>query len=212
MHAVRERAAISFTARAHADGKLQQHLLTEFSAGQLDHERLLRFLRDGESRAWRSAWAACAARAEPCPSLLYHADRRHLAALCLAAGLATPHYLTLRMALEIAEEAMAPRRATRATAPRRSASCRRSTRSCAATRPSCGSCGQLRPRGAAPAAGRRRRAGPPPAPGRGSAVHGTIDERLAIPRPSQSFHSLLASRPQPRAALHSVRGRQPRSR
>ena len=41
--------------------------------------------------------------------LLYHADRRHLAGLCLAAGFATPHYLTLRMALEIAEEAMAPR-------------------------------------------------------------------------------------------------------
>ena len=37
--------------------------------------------------------------------LLYHADRRHLAGLCLAAGFATPHYLTLRMALEIAEEA-----------------------------------------------------------------------------------------------------------
>ena len=49
--------------------------------------------------------------------LLYHADRRHLAALCLAAGFATPHYIALRMALEIAEEAMAPRpRPTRATA------------------------------------------------------------------------------------------------
>ena len=34
MHAVRERAAISFTARAHADGKLQQHLLAEFSTGR----------------------------------------------------------------------------------------------------------------------------------------------------------------------------------
>ena len=55
--------------------------------------------------------------------LLYHADRRHLAGLCLAAGFATPHYLTLRMALEIAEEAMAPRAATRATARTRSASC-----------------------------------------------------------------------------------------
>ena len=45
--------------------------------------------------------------------LLYHDDRRYLAALCLAAGLATPHYLTLRMALEIAEDAMASRPANR---------------------------------------------------------------------------------------------------
>jgi uncharacterized protein (DUF2336 family) len=110
MHAVRERATISFTARAHADGKLQQHLLVEFSAGNLGHERLLRFLRDGEVASLEIG-LALHARLElnHVRQLLYHADRRHLAALCLAAGLATPHYLTLRMALEIAEEAMAPR-------------------------------------------------------------------------------------------------------
>ena len=45
--------------------------------------------------------------------LLYHADRRHLAALCIAAGFATLHYITLRMAMEIAEEAMAPRAANK---------------------------------------------------------------------------------------------------
>ena len=110
MNAVRERAAISFTARAHADGKLQQHLLAEFSAGQLGHERLLRFLRDGDIASLEIG-LALHARLElnQVRRLLYHADRRHLAALCLAAGLrdaALPH---LRMALEIAEEAMAPR-------------------------------------------------------------------------------------------------------
>ena len=110
MHAVCERATISFTARAHADGKLQQYLLTEFSAGQLDHERLLRCLRDGDVASLEIG-LGLHARLElnHVRRLLYHADRRHLAGLCLAAGFATPHYLTLRMALEIAEEAMAPR-------------------------------------------------------------------------------------------------------
>jgi uncharacterized protein (DUF2336 family) len=117
MHAVRERATISFTARAHADGKVQQHLLAEFSAGQLGHERLLRYLRDGDIASLEIG-LGLHARLElnHVRRLLYHADRRHLAALCLAAGMATPHYITLRMALDIAEEAMADRPGTRAYA------------------------------------------------------------------------------------------------
>jgi uncharacterized protein (DUF2336 family) len=110
MHAVRERATISFTARAHADAKLQQHLLAEFSAGQLSHERLLRLLRDGDVASLEIGLSLHARLdLNHVRRLLYHADRRHLAALCLAAAFATPHYLTLRMALEIAEEAMNPR-------------------------------------------------------------------------------------------------------
>jgi uncharacterized protein (DUF2336 family) len=114
MNAVRERAAISFTARAHADSKIQQHLLAEFSAGLLSHERLLRFLRDGDIASLEIG-LSLHARLElnHVRRLLYHADRRHTAALCLNAGLATPHYLTLRMALDIAEAAMAPRAADR---------------------------------------------------------------------------------------------------
>jgi uncharacterized protein (DUF2336 family) len=114
INSVRERAAISFTARAHADGKIQQHLLAEFSAGLLSHERLLRFLRDGDIASLEIG-LSLHARLElnHVRRLLYHADRRHLAALCLTASLATPHYLTLRMALDIAEAAMAPRGADR---------------------------------------------------------------------------------------------------
>jgi uncharacterized protein (DUF2336 family) len=110
MNAVRERAAISFTARTHADGKLHQRLLDELGAGRLGHERLLLLLRDGDI-AGLEIGLALHARLEPTQvrHLLYHADRRHLAALCIAAGLATPHYITLRMALELAEETMSPR-------------------------------------------------------------------------------------------------------
>ena len=71
------------------------------------------FLRDGDIASLEIG-LALHARLEPnqVRHLLYHADRRHLAALCIAAGFATPHYITLRMALEIAEEAMAPARRT----------------------------------------------------------------------------------------------------
>jgi uncharacterized protein (DUF2336 family) len=105
VNAVRERAAISFTARTHADGKLHQKLTEELTAGRLGHERLLLFLRDGDI-AGLEIGLALHARLEPTQvrNLLYHDDRRHLAALCIAAGLATPHYITLRMAMELAEE------------------------------------------------------------------------------------------------------------
>jgi hypothetical protein len=102
----------SASPRTHADSKLQQHLLTEFTTGQLGHERLLRLLRDGDVTSLEIG-LSLHARLElnHARRLLYHADRRHLAALCLAAGFAPPHYLTLLMALEIAEEAMNPRQA-----------------------------------------------------------------------------------------------------
>ncbi len=108
--AVRDRAAISFTARAHADGKLQQHLLAEFGAGRLGHEQLLCFLRDGDIASLEIG-LSLHARLEPnhVRQLLYHADRRYLAALCVKAGVATPYYVALRMALEMAEEAMTSR-------------------------------------------------------------------------------------------------------
>ena len=53
--AVRDRAAISFTARAHADGKLQQHLLAEFSAGRLATSSCCDSCATARSPAWRSA-------------------------------------------------------------------------------------------------------------------------------------------------------------
>lgn len=110
MHAVRERATISFTARAHADSKLQQHLAAQLAAGALDYEQLLRFLRDGEIASLEIGLALHARLdLNQARRLLYHADRRHLAALCITAGLATPHYLTLRMAMEIAEDAIDPK-------------------------------------------------------------------------------------------------------
>ena len=41
-------------------------------------------------------------------SLAYTSDRRYLAALCVKAALPTPHYLTIRMALELASRSVTP--------------------------------------------------------------------------------------------------------
>ena len=108
--AVRERAAISFTARGHADLKLQQRLKAQLNAGRLGHDELLGFLRTGEIAALEVG-IGLRAGLEPgeVRRLLYHPDRRHLTALCLAAGFQTPHYVALRLALEVAEEAVAAR-------------------------------------------------------------------------------------------------------
>lgn len=106
MEAVRERAAISFTARGHSDAQLARWLQGELEDGRLDHEAILRFLKNGEVAALEIGIGLLAgikpARAR---WLLYQPDRRHLAALCLEADFATPHYLALRMALDVAEEA-----------------------------------------------------------------------------------------------------------
>lgn len=110
MSAVREKAAISFTAREHGDAKLAQQLRDRLAEGGLGEEELLALLRDGEVASFEIG-LGLRARLEPARvrRLLYHPDRRHLAALCIAAGFSMPHYLTLRLALETAESALATR-------------------------------------------------------------------------------------------------------
>jgi uncharacterized protein (DUF2336 family) len=104
MGAVRDRAAIGFTARGHGDRPLMQRLRERYEAGDLPHEELLRFLKDGDVAALELG-LAIHAKLDPSHvrKLLYNADRRHMAALCVTAGLATPHYVMLRMAVDLAE-------------------------------------------------------------------------------------------------------------
>jgi uncharacterized protein (DUF2336 family) len=76
-------------------------------AAALDPERALAFLRDGQTGSFEAAVATLAgighARAR---QLLYGADRRALAALCLRAGFSAPQYIALRMVLELAERCL----------------------------------------------------------------------------------------------------------
>ena len=78
-------------------------------AGALDHDAVLGLLRDGDVAAFELA-LGMHAKLEPVRvrRLAYHDDRRHLAALCIRAGVPTPHYVTIRMALELAGRSVQP--------------------------------------------------------------------------------------------------------
>ena len=104
--AARSRATLSLAAREHSDRRLSQRLTERFEAGLLDHDDLLRFLRDGEVLGLELGLAIHAGLdAGLTRELLYAPDRRHLAALCITAGFATPHYIALRSALDLADTA-----------------------------------------------------------------------------------------------------------
>lgn len=107
MAAVRERAAIAITAREHSDRQTVQHLRDRFDHGLLGHDDLLRHLRDGDVAALEIG-LGLHAKLEPgqVRRLLYSPDRRQMAALCIAAGLSSVHYIAIRMALDLAEAAV----------------------------------------------------------------------------------------------------------
>ncbi len=107
MRATRERATISMVSREHGDRGIERRVRERMVAGGLGPDALLTYLRDGDVAAFEIALALLS-RLEPtrCRRLLYHSDRRYLAALCIKAGVPTPHYLTLRMTLELAEDAV----------------------------------------------------------------------------------------------------------
>jgi uncharacterized protein (DUF2336 family) len=107
MAATRERATINMVSREHGDRGTERRVRERMVAGELGPEVLLGYLRDGDVAAFEIALALLS-RLEMtrCRRLLYHSDRRHLAALCIKAGVPTPHYLTLRMTLELAEDAV----------------------------------------------------------------------------------------------------------
>ena len=107
MQAVRERAAIGITAREHSDRHVAQGLRQRYDADQLSHDELLRRLKEGDVASLEIGLALHARLSTShARKLIYNSDRRHMAALCIAAGFSTPHYVTLRMALDLAEAAL----------------------------------------------------------------------------------------------------------
>lgn len=104
---VRERSAINLTARAHGDQRNAAYWRHRAMEGGLAHEDLLALLRDGDVAGFEEALAAKAdLPASRVRRLLYDADRRHLAALCLKADFPTAHYVMVRTAIDMAEEAL----------------------------------------------------------------------------------------------------------
>jgi uncharacterized protein (DUF2336 family) len=84
---------------------LERRLRARHAGGDLGAEDILAFLRDGETGAVEIGLALLAA-VDPARArdLLHGADRRGLAALCARADLGAPHYVALRMALDLAEQ------------------------------------------------------------------------------------------------------------
>jgi uncharacterized protein (DUF2336 family) len=109
MQAVRDRTTVGLTAKEHGDRKLEVHLRERLSAGELGHDDLVQFLREGDVAAFEQTLGLMA-ELDPksVRRFAYNDDRRYLAALCLKAGLPAPHYVTIRMALELAARSVGP--------------------------------------------------------------------------------------------------------
>ena len=103
--ALRDRASAALDLDEQEEPSLEHRLRERRASGDLEPEDILAFLRDGETDGVE---AGLALLAEVDPSrareLLHGADRRGLAALCARAGFGAPHYLALRVALDLAEQ------------------------------------------------------------------------------------------------------------
>lgn len=108
MRAIRERAAIAIAARDRDERGMERAMRERQARGELDAESLILMLRDGDVASFELA-VAVLADVEPrrCRQLIYHDDRRHLAALCVRAGVPTPYYVSVRIALQLARAAVA---------------------------------------------------------------------------------------------------------
>ena len=104
MAATRDRATLNIVAREHGERSVERELRERLTVGELGTEELLIYLRDGEINRFE-AGIALLADADPrrARQLLYGVDRRGLAALAVRAGFGTPHYVALRMTLDLAE-------------------------------------------------------------------------------------------------------------
>ena len=107
MTAARERAALSTVAREQEERSIERELRHRFTAGDLGPEDIVRFLRDSEIARLEAGLALLAGldllRVR---ALLYGMNKRGFAALCARAGFGAPHYIALRMALDLAEQGL----------------------------------------------------------------------------------------------------------
>ena len=88
------------------------------AAGDLNAVDILGFLQDGDVRQFEASLSTMAKlSAAKTRSLLYNMDKRCLAVLCLRAGLGTPQYMAVRMALDLAEKGVGEAQAGRIKYP-----------------------------------------------------------------------------------------------
>ena len=107
MAAARDRATLSIVARDHGEKSIERELRHQFTTGELTPEEIVAFLRDGAVAKVEAGLALLADIDVPrVRQLLYGMDKRGLAALCARAGFGAPHYIAIRMALDLAEQGM----------------------------------------------------------------------------------------------------------
>ena len=118
MAATRDRATLSIVAREHGERSLERELRHRLTDGELGPEDVLVFLRDGEIGRVEAALVLLAdGDLTRTRQLLYGVDKRGLAALCARAGFGTPHYVALRMTLDLAERGVKRGRPSRRPMP-----------------------------------------------------------------------------------------------
>ncbi|MGI9489513.1 MAG: DUF2336 domain-containing protein, partial [Geminicoccaceae bacterium] len=84
------------------------------TTGELSALDILSFLRDGDVRRFEASLSTLAKLdAVKTKRLLYNMDKRCVAVLCLRAGLGTPQYMAVRMALDLADKGVTEAHATR---------------------------------------------------------------------------------------------------
>lgn len=102
--AMRERATLGPAHPEHSDNRILEAMRERHAADGLSHDDLLLCLQGADLPGFEACFALLTGfELRRVRKLLYRADRRGLAALCITAGLATPRYIMLRKAIDMAE-------------------------------------------------------------------------------------------------------------
>lgn len=108
LEAVRFQSTVGLVARTHRAPRSLASLRERFAAGELRHEDLIGALRSGDVDMLEQGIALHAdVGRDIVRRALYSADRRQLAALCAKAGFGVTDYITLRAAIQAAEDGVA---------------------------------------------------------------------------------------------------------
>lgn len=102
--AVRARATEQLELRERSDHTRREQLAELHRNDVLEPELLLNYLKTGDIAGFEIGMSLLSGLGvDEVRRLAYEPDRRYLSGLCARAAFSTPHYITLRMALELAE-------------------------------------------------------------------------------------------------------------
>ena len=112
--ATKERTAASLAKKQQEEKATLRSMHERMATGELSALDILGFLRDGDVRRFEASLSTLAKLdAVKTKRLLYNMDKRCVAVLCLRAGLGTPQYMAVRMALDLADKGVTEAHATR---------------------------------------------------------------------------------------------------